>query len=422
MGRRFGTARSIALDISPLTQSPAYRALWLGQIVSLMGTQMRYVAVAYQVFIITDSTVAVGLIGLVEVIPLIVFSIIGGAVADRVERKGLVAKAQIGSILAAAGLALVSFLGRPSLWWIYGFTAIASAVNGFDRPARTAMIPRLVPKGKLPAAMALRQVVFQVTQIVGPAVGGFMLASFDFGWVYVIDAVTYVAALIALRWVPQMQPEGEVSSPLESIREGLRFSFKTPLLLSIFSIDLVAMIFGMPRAVFPELARDTFHMGAEGLGFLYAATSAGALVGALTTGWVGRIHRQGLAVFLSVLAWGSAITLAGLSLWSFALTLVFLAVAGWADVLSAVYRGTMLQEATPDELRGRVSAINIMVVTGGPRLGDVEAGLVAGAFGAPVSVVVGGVACLVGSAAIWTGFPSLRRYRRPNVPSAEAPS
>lgn len=422
MGRRFGTARSIALDVSPLTQSPAYRALWLGQIVSLMGTQMRYVAVAYQVFIITDSTVAVGLIGLVEVVPLIVFSIIGGAVADRVERKGLVAKAQIGSILAAAGLALVSFLGRPSLWWIYGLTAIASAVNGFDRPARTAMIPQLVPEGKLPAAMVLRQVVFQVTQIVGPAVGGLMLASFDFGWVYVIDAVTYVAALIALRWVPEMQPVGERSSPLESIREGLRFSFKTPLLLSIFSIDLVAMIFGMPRAVFPELARDTFHMGAEGLGLLYAATSAGALVGAITTGWVGRIHRQGLAVFLSVLAWGSAITLAGLSLWSFALTLVFLAVAGWADVLSAVFRGTMLQESTPDALRGRVSAINIMVVTGGPRLGDVEAGLVAGAFSVPVSVVVGGVACLVGSAAIWTGFPSLRRYRRPKVPTVEAPS
>ena len=387
-----------------------------------MGTQMRYVAVAFQVFIITDSTVAVGLIGLVEVVPLIVFSIVGGAVADRVERKGLVAKAQLGSILAAGGLAAVSFGGRPSLWWIYGLTAIASAVNGFDRPARTAMIPQLVPEGKLPAAMALRQVVFQVTQIVGPAVGGLMLASFDIGWVYVIDAVTYVAALIALRWVPEMQPVGESSSPLESIREGLRFSFKTPVLLSIFSIDLVAMIFGMPRAVFPELARDTFNMGAEGLGLLYAATSAGALVGALTTGWVGRVHRQGLAVFLSVLAWGSAITLAGLSLWSFALTLVFLAVAGWADVLSAVFRGTMLQESTPDELRGRVSAINIMVVTGGPRLGDVEAGLVAGAFSAPVSVVVGGVACLVGSAAIWTGFPSLRRYRRPKVVSGEAPN
>ncbi len=422
MGRRFGAARAIALDITPLTQSPAYRALWLGQIVSLMGTQMRYVAVAFQVFVITDSTVAVGLIGLAEVIPLIVFSIIGGSVADRVERRSLVAKAQVGSLLAAAGLAAVTFAGRPSLLWIYGLTAVASAVNGFDRPARTAMIPHLVPEGKLSAAMALRQVVFQVTQIVGPAVGGVMLASLDIGWVYAIDAVTYLAALFALRWVPSMQPAGEAAPPLESIREGLRFSFLTPVLLSIFSIDLVAMIFGMPRAVFPELARDTFGMGAEGLGLLYAATSAGALVGALTTGWVGGIRRQGLAVLLSVVAWGSAITLAGLSLWSFWLTLAFLAMAGWADVLSAVFRGTMLQESTPDELRGRVSAINIMVVTGGPRLGDVEAGLVAGAVGAPASVVVGGAACLAGTAAIWARFPSLRRYVRREPASAEAPS
>lgn len=411
MSRRFGAARALAIDISPLRESPAYRALWIGQIISLMGTQMRYVAVAYQVYVITGSTVAVGLIGLVEVIPLIIFSILGGAIADRHDRRSLIARAQVGSLIVAAALGAISFGDSPSLLWIYLLTGVASAVNGIDRPARTAMVPQLVPPGTLSAAMALRQVVFQVTQIVGPAVGGLMLARFEIGWVYMIDAITYVAAIVALRWVPRtpVTSEGE-GSPLQSIKEGLRFAVRTPVLLSIFCIDLVAMIFGMPRAVFPELAAETFEVGPEGLGILYAALSAGALIGALTTGWVKKVRRQGRAVLLAVTAWGLLITLAGFSLWSFWLTLFFLALAGAADVISAVFRGTMLQESTPDSLRGRISAVQIMVVTGGPRVGDVEAGLVAGAFGAAPSVAIGGAICLLGTAAIAKIFPSLRSY------------
>ena len=411
MSRRFGAARALAIDISPLRESPAYRALWIGQIISLMGTQMRYVAVAYQVYVITGSTVAVGLIGLVEVIPLIIFSILGGAIADRHDRRSLIARAQVGSLIVAAALGAISFGDAPSLLWIYLLTGVASAVNGIDRPARTAMVPQLVPPGTLSAAMALRQVVFQVTQIVGPAVGGLMLARFEIGWVYMIDAITYVAAIVALRWVPStpVTSEGE-GSPLQSIKEGLRFAVRTPVLLSIFCIDLVAMIFGMPRAVFPELAAETFRVGPEGLGILYAALSAGALIGALTTGWVKNVRRQGRAVLLAVTAWGLLITLAGFSLWSFWLTLFFLALAGAADVISAVFRGTMLQESTPDSLRGRISAVQIMVVTGGPRVGDVEAGLVAGAFGAAPSVAIGGFVCLLGTAAIAKLFPSLRNY------------
>lgn len=372
---------------------------------------MRYVAVAYQVFVITDSTVAVGLIGLAEVIPLIIFSILGGAIADRRDRRQLIAWSQVLSLLAAAALAFVSFGDSPSLFWIYGLTGVASAVNGIDRPARSAMVPQLIPPGTLSAAMALRQVVFQITQIIGPALAGLMLAQFDIGWVYAIDAVTYVAAMIALHWVPStpITATGDESST-QSIKEGLRFAVRTPVLLSIFSIDLVAMIFGMPRAVFPELATETFKVGPEGLGILYAAISVGALIGALTTGWVKRVRRQGRAVLLAVTIWGLTITLAGLSLWSFWLTLVFLALAGAADVISAVFRGTMLQEVIPDELRGRISAVQIMVVTGGPRVGDIEAGFVAGAFGVPASVVIGGVACLVGTGVIAKAFPQLRNY------------
>jgi MFS family permease len=202
------------------------------------------------------------------------------------------------------------------------------------------------------------------------------------------------------------------------VREGLAFAVKRPVVFSIFLVDLIAMIFGMPRAVFPALAERTFHGGAGILGLLYAAPAAGALISALTTGWVGRIRKQGLAIIISVAAWGAAITLAGLTLFSLALTVIFLAIAGGADVISAVFRGTMLQEATPDALRGRLNALNIMVVTGGPRLGDFEAGLVAGAFGAAASVILGGLACVVGTGVLSAVVPAFRRYHAP----AEKPS
>ena len=411
MGRRLGSARSLALDISPLRESPAYRALWLGQIVSLIGTNMRYVAVPWHVFQLTGSTVAVGFIGLAEVVPLIVFSIIGGAVADRVNRRALIARMQIGLMASSLALAAVALVDRPPLILIYALTASASAFAAFDRPARSAMVPSLVAPGKLPAAMALRQVVFQVTQIIGPAIGGALIFAFSVAWVYTLDAVTFVAALVALRWVPSLPPaEITEASGMESVREGLRFSFRNPVILSSLVIDLVAMIFGMPRAVFPALAERTFDLGAAGLGLLYAAPAAGALLGALTTGWVGRVRRQGAAVLIAVTAWGAFITGAGLALFSLPLTLLLLALAGASDVISAVFRGTIVQEATPDALRGRVSAVNIMVVTGGPRIGDFEAGLVAGAFGAPASIVIGGAACLAGTAVVAAAFPSLRTY------------
>lgn len=396
---------NFALDVSPLRESVPYRALWVGQIVSLIGTQMRYVAVPWQVFQITDSVVAVGLIGLAEVVPLIVFSIVGGAVADRMDRRTVMLRSQVGLIVTSLALASVSFGDQPPVAWIYALTALASAINSFDRPARTAIVPNLVGPAKMPAALALRQIVFQTTQIAGPGLGGILIATFDVAWVYLIDAVTFVASIVALRWVPSSIPDAVLTdSRLIVIREGLAFAFRDPLILSVFAIDLIAMIFGMPRAVFPALAERTFHMGAEGVGLLFAAPSVGALVAALSAGWVGRVRRQGAAVLIAVAVWGTAITLAGVVLPSLPLTLLFLALAGGADVFSAVFRGTMLQVATPDRLRGRVSALNLMVVTGGPRLGDVEAGLVAGVIGAPASVVVGGLACLLG-----TGFMALTR-------------
>ena len=373
---------------------------------------MRYVAVPWQVYELTGSTVAVGFIGLAEVGPLIALSIFGGALADRIDRRTLIARAQIGLIVSTAGLAGLSLMERPPLAAIYVLVAIASSFHALDGPPRTAMIRSLVAPDKIPAAMALRQVTYQVTQIAGPAIGGLLIAALGgVFWIYILDCVTFLASIAALRWVPASA--GAVagqSRGLEAVKEGLRFTFRTPVILSIFIIDLVAMIFGMPRAVFPELSARVFDLGPTGLGLLYAAPSIGALIGALSSGWVESVKHQGRAVILSVVAWGGAIALAGLSLWSLPLTLLFLAVAGAADVISAVFRGTILQQATPPHVLGRASAVNLMIVTGGPRLGDVEAGLVAGATSAEASVLIGGAACLVGTAAVAARSPSLRRY------------
>ena len=416
-------ARSLALDLSPLTESVPYRALWIGQTVSLVGTNMRMVAVPWQVYELTNSVVAVGLIGLAEVFPLILFSLVGGAAADRAERRGLIARMQLGMMASATLLLLVSLLERPSIYLIYGLVALSSSLEATERPARTAMLPSILPEGKMPAALALRQVSFQTTQIVAPAIGGILIATLGVTWVYAFDVVTFLAALVALRWIPAVMPEiTEDQSPLEAVKEGLRYAVRTPLILSIFVIDLIAMIFGMPRAVFPALARHTFDGGARIVGLLYAAPAVGALVAALLSGWVKRVRRHGLAVILAVAAWGAAITLAGLTTFSLALTLLFLAIAGASDVVSAVFRGAMLLEATPDRLRGRVSSLNLMVVVGGPRFGDVEAGLVAGAVGAPASVVIGGLACLVGTGALAITAPKLRSYKAPKSEEPADPS
>jgi MFS family permease len=415
--------RALALDTTPLAESTAYRALWLGDLVSRIGSQMRIVALPWQVFELTDSTVAVGAIGAVELVPLVVFSIWGGAIADRMDRRKMLARTEAGLLITSLALAAVSFGDDPNLAAIYALAGLSSALTALERPPRTAMIPGLVGPEKLTSAIALNQALFQTTQIVAPAAGGALIALLSgVAWIYIIDALTVGGALVALMWVPPAVPasEGE-SSQLRSIVEGLRWAVANRLIMSLFVIDLVAMIFGMPRAVFPALARDTFDAGPAGAGLLYSAPAVGALIAALSSGWVGRVRRAGGAVILAVAGWGAAITLAGAAVFSFQLTLFFLALAGAADVVSAVFRGTMLQRATPDALRGRVSSVHLMVVTGGPALGDIEAGLLAGAVGAPASVVIGGIACLVGTAVVGAAFPELRRHAFRRVSTQPSP-
>jgi len=415
LGRAASAIRGLAIDLSPLKRSRDFRVLWFGQLISLMGRQITVVALPYQVFLLTHSPLAVGLIGLVQLVPLVAVSVAAGPVADRIDRRMLILLTEIG-LAASTGLLLLGALnGHPALWYLYLATAIGAGVGALNVAARSASVPNLVGPDLLPSAMALNQVLYTGSMVVGPAVAGILLARFGLVWPYAVDVLTSATAVgstLLLRPLPPQRVEGESApSGWRAVAEGFAYLRHRPVLVSTFLIDLDAMIFGMPRALFPVLALTVFHVGPRGLGLLYAAPAAGALFGALTTGWVGRIRRQGLAVVWAVILWGTAITLFGLSGRLFPLALAFLAFAGAADVVSAVFRGTILQLAVPDSLRGRLSAVHIMVVTGGPRLGDVEAGWVATLVSPWFSVVSGGVACVVGAVVLAWAIPQLRRYR-----------
>lgn len=314
--------------------------------------------------------------------------------------------------LTSLALAVAAATGRAPLWFIYAVTALAAAVSTAEHSARSATVPRLVGPQRLPAALSLTQLLFQFALVAGPSAAGVIIAAAGLRWAYAIDVACFAVALscvLLLRPLPAA-PEGRaLVIGWRTPAEALAYARHNPVLLAIFAVDLNAMVFGMPRALFPALAAHLFRVGPQGLGLLYAAPGAGALVGTLLSGWVSRIRRQGLAVLWAVAAWGAAITLFGFSGAIFPLALALLAVAGAADMISAVFRHTIIQLSTPDRLRGRVSALNSMVVTAGPRLGDVEAGGVAALTSPVFSIVSGGILCLVGVAAIAALVPALRR-------------
>jgi MFS family permease len=410
----------IAVDVKPLRESKGFRYLLAGQSIGWLGKHMRIVALAWQVYSITGSSVAVGMLGLTEVVPLIALSSVAGSIADTHDRRRVMWWSQVGSIFISLALAALAVVDAPPLLAVYALSAAAASFDAFDTPARLAILPALVGWEGIAPAFALRQIIMQISQIIGPALGGVLIGAFSVGVVYLVDAGTFVVSIATLSFVPSVIPApSKHVSRLEAIKEGLRWALGRRLLRSIFLIDLAAMVFGMPRALFPELADEVFGIGATGLGMLYAAPGVGALLGAMLSGWVGKVSRQGVAIFLAVGAWGLSVTLVGVMLSSLVATLLLLTTAGAADVLSAVFRGTLLQQSTPDELRGRVTSINTLATVGGPRLGDIEAGTAAALLGLRGSIVFGGVACLAFTALIGWRYPELRRYRRTKAPVAE---
>lgn len=397
-------------DLTPLRVSRDFRLLFAGEGVSQVGRQLTVVAVPFQVFLLTHSSLAVGMVGLATVVPLVTLSLAGGAIADAMDRRTLLLVVQVLSAAVSAGLALNAASPSPRLWPIYVLAALSAGLAGVDLPARNAMVPAMVGRQLYSAAAALTQVLFQLAQVAGPALAGLVIARVSVAAAYWIDVSTYAVAAVAILAIQPRPPEGGgTRASLASIGEGLRYLKGRRLLVSTFAIDIDAMVFGMPRALFPALGTGLFGGGAGTVGLLYAAPGAGALVGALLTGWVGSVRRQGVAVIVAVLIWGGAIAAFGLTPW-LPVGLALLALAGAADVISAVFRNTILQLSVPDALRGRLSSVHIAVVTGGPQIGDAEAGAVAALTSARVSVVSGGLACMVGVLLLVRLAPELARY------------
>jgi MFS family permease len=410
--RAGGALRHLAVDLSPLRQSRDFRLLWFGDLVSLVGRQVTVVAVPFSMFELTHSSVAVGLIGVAQLVPYIGMSLVGGIIADAVDRRRLMLVTQSLLAVGSAILMLAALLGFTSIWLLYVMAAAISAVSAVDLPAQSAIVPNLVRREHLAAALSLGFAQFQASLVVGPAIGGVVIAALGLPAAYAIDVLTFAAAIGAVFAIAAQPSQHErAESPLRSMIEGFRYVRRQGAIMGGFAIDLNAMILGMPRALFPALAAATYHAGPQGLGLLYAAPGVGAVIGSLLSGFVGRLRHQGRAVVIAAAGWAVAVGLFGLCTFSLWLGLVFLALAGASDIISAVARNTILQTTAPDRLRGRMSAANSMVVVGGPFVGDVRAGTLGQLVSPQFSIVGSSVVCMALCGVLARAFPALWRYR-----------
>jgi MFS family permease len=395
-GRRQARWRSVLTDTRPLQVSPAFRRLFFGSTVSQLGQQMTNVAVAIQVYALTGSSFYVGLVGVFALVPLVALGLYGGAIADAVDRRTLALVASAGLWAVSMALAVQAFAGNRSVGVLYACIAVQSGFYAINNPARSAMMPRLLDKELIPAASALNMASFNLGFTFGPVIGALAITWHGYGAAYSIDVVTFAAAYYALVRLPRMPPlENSPRAGLRSVIDGLRFLRHSPNLRMTFVVDLCAMVLAQPRALFPALAYKVYGGGAGVVGVLQAAPAAGAVIAFLFSGWVSKVRLQGLAIVISVVIYGAAVGGVGLTdiLW---VGVVFLAISGMADMVSAAYRSTMLQVAAPDQMRGRLQGVFIVVVAGGPRAGDFLAGSVASSVGERLALLLGGLACVVG--------------------------
>jgi len=408
--REPGRIRRLAIDLGPLRRHPAFRRLFIGQTISTFGSEIAAVAAPFQLYQLTHSTLQVGLLSLCELFPLLTLTIVGGAVADAVDKRRLLLVTEVLLAFVALGFAFNASLAEPRVWAIYLLVTLAMSVFSLGVAGMNSVIPRLVGDEELSAAIAIENVYGSTTNVAGPALAGLLIAVFSLRGAYLIDAATFTASLWSVWRLPPLAPAHDAGRPsLRTIREGFRFVKTKKVLLGMFLVDSNAMVFGMPRALFPALALNRFHGGAGILGLMYAAPYAGALLASLLSGWTGHVRRQGLIVAIAAALWGVAITAFGFaeSLW---LALLLLAAAGAADNVSAVLRGTILWRVTPDSLRGRVSGIEFAQVAATPALGNVESGLVASLTSLRFSIVSGGLACVAGTFLIALAIPAFIRY------------
>lgn len=391
-----------------------FRLLWMGQIVSVTGSQMQLVAINWHIYLLTKSAFALGLVGLFRGVPLILCSLLGGVVADAIDRKRLMIATQTVMLASAGVLTLVTIGGLKSAWPIYLLTGIASGATAFDIPARQALMPTLVPAKDFANAVSLGLIVFNVAMIAGPSIAGFILASHSPGVVYGINAISFVAvigALIAMRTSgrPTEQEDQRNRVSYAAFKEGLAFVWRTPVIVQTMTLDFVATFFASATALLPIFAEEILHVGAQGLGLLAAAPAVGSVITALIMARMSGFGKQGKLVIGSVAVFGLATVAFGISR-VFWFSLGMLAIAGAADTISTILRQTIRQLATPNPLRGRMTSINMVFFMGGPQLGEVEAGFVAAVIGAPLSVVIGGLGSLLSALVAAFKAKSLLKY------------
>lgn len=413
-------------DTRPLRQ-PDFRRLWVANIVTVIGAQLSIVAVPQQVFEITRSSAYVGLTGAFALVPLVVFGLWGGALADAMDRRRLMLVTTWGLILTAVAFWLQAAAGNRNVWLVMGLLAVQQAFFAVNKPTRSAIIPRLIPSGQLASATSLMMTVMQFGAIVGPVSAGVLIPVVGLETLYLIDAVFLLATLWAVLRLPPQPPvesqSGERrSAGLRSVIDGFAYLATRRILLASFLVDLVAMVFGMPRALFPQVATETFGdplSGGTALGLLFAAMSVGAVLGGVFSGWIPRVRRQGLAVLVCIALWGLSMVVFGLvvgvaspggSPWWLWLALFALAFGGAADMVSAAFRQAILLDAATDEMRGRLQGVFIVVVVGGPRIGDVAHGVAAASVGTAVAAAGGGVLVVIGMVVAAVAFPAFLRY------------
>lgn len=398
------------VDTRPLGV-PAYRRLWFGQAVSHVGLAVTVVSVSLQVWELTHSSFWVGMLGLANLIPLVVFGLYGGAIADAVDRRKLLL---VGSAIAWVGilcLFLQAVFEIGNVYLILAAVSVGGAGFAITSSTRGALIPRLIGTDLVPAANALNSLVYSIGAVGGPLVGGLMLTWTGFAGAYALDALLFAASLYAAWRLPSLPPIGEVTRPgARAVWEGLRFIATSKVLLMSFVVDIIAMVFALPRALFPELASTNFGGSPAVLAWLTAGMAIGSVVGALFSGWVTRVRRQGRALVFAIAVWGLAVAAAGLvpALW---MVVFFMAIGGASDVISSVWRQSILQVYAPDEMRGRMQGVFMVVVAGGPRLGDLRAGATATAFGLTGAWVGGGLACALAVLVVGLAVPAFRNYQ-----------
>jgi len=402
----------MTIDVTALRTSGPFRRMFGAQFVSSIGTQVTLVALFFQVYEITKSTFMVGILGLVMVVPTLCLALLGGAIADSMDRRKLLVVVQVAMASTSLTLAWLSTHEEAPLWALYVLAAFVSSFAAIDGPARTAVIPALVDAATLRSAVQLREVLTQSGRTFGPILGGVLISQVSLTSAYLLDTATFVIAFALFLGLPSLVPETRRRFELSSIVEAVGFVRARPVLAATFWADLIAMILGQQRALFPAYAATAFGGGAMTFGLLVASPSAGALIGLVFLGLFRNVQREGLAVLVAVGAWGLFIALFSMSPWLW-MAMLFLGLAGAADMVSAIFRQTILLTVVPDELRGRMSAVHIMVVTGGPPVGDMVSGSAGELLGIRASSLFGGLGVIAGMVVLARRVPEFRRWRDP---------